>query len=179
MSISFCFSFWNWDLRSLLIEEYLLEVFFFNYILLEGLKLLSSKLHILKQNYAQSAHQTYFDKCFSLEYIERKHISMANTLGHSSVHKLDDLIHLQLCLSYDTWSVTLYATPWPLSYDSVHKLNQQENGQVEFSYGRQPDILYCGCNIPWPVCFLIRIQTFQVCTRLLYIPWYSNKIREN
>lgn len=93
--------------------------------------------------------------------------------------RLDDLIHLKLCLSYDTWRVTLYATPWPLSYDSVHKLNQQENGQIQFSYGRQPDILYCGWSLPQPICFLIRIQTFQVCTPLLYIPCYSNKIREN
>lgn len=50
--------------------------------------------------------------------------------------------------------VTLYVTRWPLSYDPVHKLNQQENGQVCFSYGKQPDILYCNPSLSLPVSLL-------------------------
>lgn len=40
--------------------------------------------------------------------------------SHSTVHVLDDLTHLKPCLSCNTWSVSLYVTPWPLSFDRVH-----------------------------------------------------------
>lgn len=102
--------------------------------MLQGFKLqerLSSKLHFLEQYYAQSVSHIYFDKCLSLEQIERKHINMANTFSHSSLHKLEDLIHLQSCLSYDTWSVTLYVTPRPLSYDPVHRLTLWINKSMD------------------------------------------------